>query len=186
MSTLQEKYNKEVIPAMMEKFGYKSKMAVPKIEKVVINTGFGRQVVSKTGDEQKKFLEFTLKELATISGQKAVLTLAKKAIATYKTRKGMPLGAKVTLRKKKMVDFLERLIGLVLPRTRDFRGINPESIDQHGSITLAIKEHIAFPEIIPEKAKNIFSLEITIQTTAATKEEGLELLRLLGFPMKVA
>ena len=184
MVRLQDKYNTEVIPEMMKKFGYKSRMAVPKIEKVVINTGFGRQITGKSGEEQKKFLEFTLKELAIISGQKSVLTMAKKAIASYKTRKGMPLGAKVTLRRKKMTDFLERLINLVFPRTRDFRGISPESADECGNLTIAIKEHIAFPEIIPEKAKNIFGLEVTVTTTAKTRGEGLELLKLSGFPIK--
>lgn len=184
MLKLQDQYQKEVIPEMMKKFGYKSRMAVPKIEKVVINTGFGKQIAGKTGEDQKKFLDFILKELALISGQKPVLTEAKKAIATFKTRKGMPLGAKVTLRRKKMTDFLERLIHVVLPRTRDFRGINAESADKHGSLTIAVKEHITFPEILPEKAKNIFGLEITITTTAKNREEGVELLKLLGFPIK--
>lgn len=186
MLKLQDQYKKEVIPAMIEKFGYKSLMAVPKIEKVVINTGFGKQIAGKTGDDQKKFLDFILKELALISGQKPVLTEAKKAIATFKTRKGMPLGAKVTLRRKKMTDFLERLIHIVLPRARDFRGINAESADKHGNLTIAIKEHIIFPEILPEKAKNIFGLEITVTTTAKTREEGVELLKLLGFPIKTS
>lgn len=184
MFRLQEKYKKEVIPQMIEKFGYKNNMAVPKIEKVVINTGFGRQITEKTSEEQKKFTNFILEELALIGGQKPILTRAKKAISSFKTREGMPLGVKVTLRRKKMTDFLERLIHFVLPRTRDFRGIPAESTDKDGNLTIAIKEHIAFPEILPERAKDIFGLEITIVTTAKNKEEGLELLRLLGFPIK--
>lgn len=184
MLRLREKYNKEVIPAMMEKFGYKSRMAVPKIEKVVINTGFGREVAAKTGDEQKKFREAVLEDLSLISGQKAVLTKAKKAISTFKTRKNMAIGAKVTLRGPKMNDFLEKLIHVVLPRSRDFRGIEPTSADRQGNLTLAIKEHIAFPEISPEQAKRIFGLEIIVATNAESEEEGLRLLKLLGFPIK--
>jgi len=184
MLRLVAKYQKEVIPKMREKFGYKSDMAVPKIEKVVVNTGFGRQIAGKTSEEQKKFINFLLEELALITGQKAVVTTAKKAIASFKTRKGMPLGAKVTLRGKKMMDFLERVINLTLPRTRDFRGIEQKSVEKEGNLTMAIKEHIAFPEVLPEKAKNIFGLEITVVTTAKSREEGLELLRLLGFPIK--
>lgn len=182
--SLAKKFKKEVIPAMKEKFGYKNDMAVPKIEKTVINTGFGRQISGKTTEEQKKIIDFVLKEFGLISGQRAVKTLAKKSIASFKIREGMPIGVKVTLRRKKMTDFLERLIHLALPRTRDFRGINFGSLDKEGNLTIAIKEHIAFPEILPEKAKNIFGLEITVVTTAKTKEEGLELLRLLGFPIK--
>jgi len=181
---LPEKYKKEVIPAMKEKFGYKNDMAVPKIEKVTVNTSFGRQISGKTGEEQKKIQDFILEELSFICGQRAVLTRAKKAISAFKVRQGMPLGAKVTLRGKKMIDFLERLIHLALPRSRDFQGIEPKSVDKEGNLTLGIKEHIAFPEILPEKAKDIFGLEITVVSSAKTKEEGLELFRLLGFPIK--
>ena len=172
------------MPKMREKFGYKTPMAVPRIEKVVVNTGFGRQVAGKTSEEQKKFSDYILENLTVICGQKGVKTLAKKSIASFKVREKMPLGAKVTLRKKRMADFLERLIHLALPRTRDFKGINSESVDGNGNLTLAVKEHIAFPEILPEKAKNIFGLEITVVTTAKTKKEGLELFKLLGFPVK--
>lgn len=184
MLHLQEKYKKEVIPAMMEKFGYKNAMAVPKIEKVVINTGFGKLITGKTSDEQKKFLNSTLEDLSLITGQRPIITKAKKAIATFKIRKGLPMGAKVLLRKKKMYDFLERLINIALPRSRDFRGITASSFDKKRNLTLAIKEHIAFPEVSPEKSRNIFGLEATIATTAKSREEGIELLKLLGFPIK--
>lgn len=183
ITPLAEKYNTEAVPEMMKKFGYSNKMAVPKIEKVIVNTGFGREVASKTSEEQKKFIDFILQELGLICGLRAVKTLAKKSIASFKIRQGMPIGAKVTLRGKKMTDFLERLIHLALPRTRDFKGIDQKSLDKNGNLTLAIKEHIAFPEILPEKAKNIFGLEITIVTTTKSREEALELFKLLGFPI---
>lgn len=184
MLRLREKYEKEVVPQMMERFGYKNKMAVPKIEKVVINTGFGRQVSGKTADEQKKIIEAILEDLALISGQKPILKKAKKSISGFKIKKGMPVGATVTLRRKRMNDFLERLIHIALPRLRDFRGIEPKSFDKEGNLTIGIKEQIVFPEISPEKVKNIFGLEITIVTTAKKREEGIELLKLLGFPIK--
>jgi len=181
---LTEKFNTEAVPSLIKKFGYKSKMAVPRIEKVVVNTGFGKQIAGKTTEEQKKISDSFLEDLTMICGQKGIKTLAKKSIASFKVREKMPLGAKVTLRGKKMTDFLERLIHLVLPRTRDFKGIDPKSVDGKGNLTLAIKEHIAFPEILPERARNIFGLEITVVTTANNKEEGLELLKLLGFPIR--
>lgn len=184
ITPLLEKYKKEVIPAMIEKFGYKTPMAVPKIEKVVVNSGFGRLVTGRTNDEQKKFADFVVEDISFLCGQHAVKTKAKKAIASFKTREGMVIGAMVTLRGRKMVDFLEKLIHVVLPRTRDFKGINSKAVDRAGNLTIAIKEHIAFPEILPEKAKNIFGLEVTIVTTAKKREEGLELLKLLGFPIK--
>lgn len=180
---LTEKYKSEVIPKMKEKFGLKSSMAVPRIEKVVLNTGFGRDVAGKSGEDQKKTADFTVEDLSLIAGQKAVKTVAKKAIASFKVREGQVLGAKVTLRGRKMNDFLERFIHLTLPRTRDFKGISPKSVDQSGNMTIAIKEHIAFPEVLPEKAKRIFGLEVTVQTDAKSKEKGLELFKLLGFPM---
>jgi large subunit ribosomal protein L5 len=184
ITKLSEKYKKEVIPAMRERFGYKNDMAVPKIEKVVVNTGFGRRISGKTTEEQKKIVDSILEDLSLICGQRAVKTSAKKSISSFKIRKGLPIGAKVTLRGKKMTDFLERLIHLALPRSRDFKGIPPQSVDKEGNLTIAIREHIAFPEILPERAKDIFGLEITVVTTAKTREEGLELLKLLGFPIK--
>ena len=184
MIHLKDKYIKEVIPAMKEKFGYKNEMAVPKIEKVVINVGIGKLISGKPIDEQKKIQETILEEVALISGQRPILTKAKKSISGFKIKRGQPVGVKVTLRKKRMYDFLERLIHITLPRSRDFHGIDPKSVDKEGNLTIGIKEHIAFPEISPEKIKFIFGLEITIVTTAKTREEGLELLKLLGFPIK--
>jgi len=181
---LKEIYQNEVIPKMMEKFGYKNNMAVPKIEKVVVNTGFGKLISDKSSGEQKKISDAILEDLSLICGQRPVLTRAKKSISGFKIREGLPVGAVVTLRGKRMYDFLERLIRIALPRSRDFRGINPESFDRKGNLTLAIEEHIVFPEILPEKVKNIFGFEITIVNSAETHEEGIELLKLLGFPIK--
>ena len=184
MPSLKEKYRKEVIPAMMEKFGYKNIMAVPKIIKVIVNTGFGKLIAGKSSEEQKKIYEPILEDLTLVTGQRPVLRRAKKSIATFKVREGMPLGATVTLRRERMYDFLERLIYIALPRTRDFRGIEPKSLDEKGNLTHGIKEHIVFPEILPEKVKNIFGLEVTVVTTAKNRKEGLELLKLMGFPIK--
>lgn len=184
MLRLKDKYKKEVIPAMMQMFGYKNPMAVPGIEKVVVNTGFGRLIGGKTGDEQKKLPEGILNDLSFICGQKPVLTKAKKSISSFKIRMGMPIGAMVTLRGKKMYDFIERLIYTALPRTRDFRGIEQKSFDKKGNLTVGVKEHIVFPEISPEKSKIIFGLEVVIATTAKKREEGIELLKLMGFPIK--
>lgn len=181
---ITEKYKREVIPFFKEKFGYTNVMAMPKVEKVVINTGFGRLVAGKGGDDQKKIYEAILDDLSLISGQRAVVTRAKKSIASFKLREGMPVGGCVTLRKKKMNDFLERLIHIALPRSRDFRGIDQKSFDKKGNLTISIKENITFPEIMPEKVRNIFGLEVTVVTNAKNKEEGVELLRLLGFPVK--
>lgn len=184
MLKLKEKYVKEVIPQMRKRFGYSNDMAVPKIEKVVLNAGFGRMIGEKTSDEQKKIREAILNDLTLIAGQRAILTKAKKAIAGFKLRQGALIGAIVVLRRKKMSNFLDKLIHVLLPRTRDFRGIESKSIDKTGNLTIAVKEHIVFPEILPEKVKFIFGLEITVATTAKNKEQGLELLKLLGFPIK--
>jgi large subunit ribosomal protein L5 len=184
MVRLKDKFEKEVIPKMMERFGYKNRMAVPRIEKVILNTGFGRLMAGKTSEEQKKIQDAILNDLALISGQRPILTRAKKSISGFKIRKGLPIGAKVTLRKKMMYDFLERLIHIALPRSRDFQGIDPKSFDQNGNLNIGIKEQIAFPEVPPEKTKILFGLEITIATNAKSREEGIELLKLLGFPIK--
>ncbi len=184
MIKLPEKYQKEVIPAMMEKFGYKNPMAVPKITKVIVNTGFGRLISGKTNDEQKKIQKSILYDLTLITGQKLVLKQAKKSISGFKIRQGMPVGAAVVLRKQRMFDFLERLIHITLPRSRDFQGLSLSSINKDGNLTIGIKEHIAFFEILPEKAKIIFGLEITVVTTAKNQEQGVELLRLMGFPIQ--
>lgn len=184
MMNLGEKYKKEVVAKMQEKFGYKNAMAVPKIIKVSVNSGFGRQVAGKTSDEQKKTYEFVVEDLKVICGQKPVLRKAKKSISSFKIREGMVIGSSVTLRGRRMNDFLDRLIHIALPRSRDFRGIDPKSFDIKGNLTIGLKEHIAFPEVSPEKAKNIFGLEITITTNAKKREEGIGLLKLLGFPIK--
>jgi len=184
MEKLQEKYKKEVIPAMMKKFGYKNPMAVPSIKKVAINSSFGKEVAQKTGSEREKIKNLAMQDIALISGQKPKVMKAKKSIAGFKLRQGLEIAVMVTLRKVKMWDFLERLIYLSLPRSRDFKGILPKSIDKRGNLTIGFKEHISFPEIFTEKEKTIFGLEITVATNAKSKEEGLELYKLLGFPMK--
>ena len=184
MLRLQEKYRKQIIPQMIERFGYKNQMQVPKIEKVVLNIGFGKMVSGKGSGENKKIQAFIIQELLTIAGQRPVLTYAKKSVAGFKIRKGVAIGAKITLRGQKMYDFLGRLIHIALPRSRDFQGINQKSIDKSSNLTIGIKEHISFPEILPEKAKQILGFEITIVTTAENREQGIELFRLLGFPIK--
>ena len=184
MTGLKEKYEKEVIPAMMKKFGYKSVMAVPRLEKVVLNTGFGKLITAKSGDDHRKTLEAIVGDMSSIAGQRAMLTRAKQSIAGFKLREGTPIGAKVTLRGAKIYGFLERLIHVVLPRSRDFQGLPLSNVDERGNLAIGIREHIFFPEVSPEKARDIFGLQVTVTTTAKTKEEGLELFRLLGFPIK--
>ena len=177
MIGLREKYIKEAIPAMRGKFGYANPMAVPRIEKVVINAGIGRLREEKERQEVEKYL-------ALITGQHPSPRPAKKAIAAFKTRVGLVVGYKVTLRGRRMFDFLSRLINLGLPRTRDFRGLSVDFFDERGNLTIGIKEHIIFPEIIGEDYRQLFGFEVTVVTTAKTKEEGIELLKLMGFPIK--
>ena len=184
MESLKAKYNKEVVPAMMKKFGYKNKMAVPSIKKVVINSSFGKAVVGKAAGEREKIQNLIMQDLSLIAGQKTNLVKSKKSIAGFKLREGLEIAAFVTLRKQRMWDLLERLIYLSLPRSRDFKGLNPNSVDKNGNLSIGFKEHIFFPEIFTEKEKTIFGLEITVVTNAKNKEEGLELYKLLGFPMK--
>lgn len=185
MIDIKEKFKKEAIPAMKEKFGYKNIMAIPKIEKVVINSGFGKLITaSKSTDETKKITKAISDGITEICGQRPALTKAKNSIAGFKLREGMVVGARVTLRGQKMYDFLEKVINVALPRSRDFQGLNPKSVDGGGNFTFAVKEHIIFPEIAPEDAKIIFGFEVTVVTTAKNKEEGLELLKLVGFPFK--
>jgi len=184
METLQEKYIKKAVPAMQEKFGLKNVMAVPKIQKVVINTSFGKIITPKTSDEQKKTTASVQEGIALISGQKPVITTAKKSISTFKLRQGMPIGAKVVLRGKRMYDFLERMIAIAIPRVRDFRGISLKGFDKNGNLTLGFREHTVFPEISPEKAKIIFGFEVTVATSARNREKGIELLRAMDFPLK--
>ncbi len=185
MEKLQQKYNKEIIPALQKSFGYKNPMAVPRITKVTLNSSFGKNTVSKTSGEREKVQNFILSDLALISGQRPKLVKSKKSIAGFKLREGLEIAAMVTLRKQKMWDFLERFIYLSLPRSRDFQGLNPKSIDQRGNMNIGFREHISFPEIFIEKEKMIFGLEVTISTNAKNKAEGEELFRLLGLPLKV-
>ncbi|MFH1451070.1 MAG: 50S ribosomal protein L5 [bacterium] len=182
--SLKEKYQKEVIPEMRKEFGYPSVMAVPRIEKVVVNTGFGKLISGKSGEESKKVYNGIIDDLATIVGQRPVVTRAKKSIASFKLREGMPVGACVTLRRMKMYDFLDRMIHISLPRARDFRGIDQKAFDKKGNLTISVRENIIFPEISPERARSIFGFEITIVTTAESREEGIALLKLMGFPLK--
>lgn len=177
MSDLHKKYMKEVTPAMREKFGYKNVMAVPKIEKVVVNCGVGRFRDEKERGEITKYLTL-------ITGQKPASRPAKKAIASFKTRKGLVVGYQITLRGKRMWNFISCLVNIALPRTRDFRGIDSKSFDAHGSLTIGIKEHTVFPEIIGEDYRFLFGMEVTVVTTSKKKEEGIELLKLMGFPIK--
>jgi len=181
---LKEKYQKEVIPAMIQKFGYKSTMAVPKITKVTVNSSFGKQVATKTGSEREKIQEAIAQDLALITGQRPKLVKSKKSIAGFKLREGIEIAAMVTLRRQRMWDFLDRLVVLSLPRSRDFKGLEVKSVDNGGSLNIGFKEHINFPEIFTEKEKTIFGLEITVSTNAKDHTKGLELFKLLGFPLK--
>ena len=171
MNRLQEKYKKMVVPAMRQHFGYKNDLAVPKIMKVIINTGIGKF------RQEKSVVEEIERELPLIAGQKAVPTQAQKAIASFKTREGQIIGLQTTLRGERMYDFLDRLISLALPRSRDFRGLAATSVDERGNLTIGIKEHIIFPEISHEHVKNIFGLEVCVAVNAKTMEEGLELFK---------
>jgi large subunit ribosomal protein L5 len=173
---LKETYTDHVMKAMMEKFNYKNFMEIPKIEKVIINMGLG-DVKDNT-----KLLEVAVEELAQISGQKPVVTKAKKSVANFKVREGMSVGAKVTLRGKRMYEFLDKLFNIALPRVRDFRGVNPNSFDGRGNYTLGIKEQLIFPEINYDQVEKVRGMDIVFVTTADTDEEARELLKLLGMP----
>ncbi len=173
---LKAKYNAEIAPALMQKFGYKSVMQIPRIEKVVVNCGCGE------ARDNSKVLDSVVNDLATITGQKPIITKAKKSVANFKLREGMPIGAKVTLRQDKMWEFLDRLFNVALPRVRDFRGINPNAFDGRGNYALGLKEQLIFPEIEYDKIDKIRGMDIVICTTAKTDEEAKELLTLLGAP----
>lgn len=176
MARLKEKYRNDVAPALMEKFQYKSVMQIPKLEKIVINMGLG-----DTKDNAKG-LDAAVSELATISGQKPVVTKARQSVAAFKVRKGMNIGAKVTLRGEKMYEFLDKLLNVALPRVRDFRGVSSKSFDGRGNYAMGIKEQLIFPEIEYDKVDKIRGMDIIFVTTAQTDEEARELLRLLGMP----
>jgi large subunit ribosomal protein L5 len=173
---LKDKYLGEVVPALKQKFTYKSVMQVPKIEKICINKGMGIAV------SDKKLIDVALEEITTISGQKAVSTKSKKAISNFKLRENMPIGVRVTLRGDKMYEFLDRLVNIALPRVRDFRGVSAKGFDGRGNYTLGVKEQIIFPEISIDKVSKISGMDITFVTTAKTDEESFELLKALGMP----
>ena len=176
MSTIKKLYTEEVAPALFKKFEYKSVMQIPKVEKIVINIGLGE------AKDNPKVIEAAANDLAIITGQKAVVTMAKKSIANFKLRQGMNIGVKVTLRGEKMYEFIDRLFNVALPRVRDFRGINPNAFDGRGNYTLGIKEQLIFPEIEYDKIDKIRGMDIVFVTTAKTDEEGRELLTLMGAP----
>ncbi len=176
MSRLKDTYKNEIVDAMMKKFGYKNELQVPKLDKIVINMGVGE------AKDNAKVLDSAVRDLEIISGQKAVLTRAKKSVANFKIREGLAIGCKVTLRGEKMYEFLDRLVNLSLPRVRDFRGVNPNSFDGRGNYALGIKEQIIFPEIEYDKVDKVRGMDIIIVTTANTDEEARELLRLFNMP----
>ena len=178
MNRLQERYTNEITKNLMKKFGYESTMQIPKMEKIVINIGVGDAV------NNSKFLEEAVEELTLISGQKPIVTTAKKSIAGFKVREGQAIGCKVTLRGERMYEFADRLINLALPRVRDFRGVNQNSFDGRGNYALGIKEQIIFPEIEYDKIDKVRGMDVIITTTAKTDEEARELLRLFNMPFK--
>ena len=178
MSRLKEKYDAEVVPAMMKEFGYKSIMSVPKIEKVTLNMGLGEAI------QNIKILDSGVEELAMIAGQRTVVTKARRSIAGFKLRQGMPIGSMVTLRREKMYVFLDKLFNVALPRVRDFRGLSDKSFDGRSNYTIGIKEHIIFPEIDYDKVDKMKGLNITIVTTGKTDAEGLYMLKHLGMPLR--
>ncbi|MCK8061524.1 MULTISPECIES: 50S ribosomal protein L5 [unclassified Fusibacter] len=176
MARLKQKYADKVKPALVEKFGYENVMEIPKIEKVVINMGLGQ------GKENQKYIQAAVEELATITGQKPVVTKAKKSVANFKVREGMAIGAKVTLRGNQMYEFLDRFISVALPRVRDFRGVNANSFDGRGNYTLGVKEQLIFPEIEYDNVDAVRGMDISFVTTAKTDEEAKELLAQMGMP----
>ena len=176
MNRLQEQYNSEIVPAMISKIGYKNVMQVPKLSKIVVNMGIGE------AKDNAKLLESAAADMTIITGQKPIITKAKKSIANFKIREGMSIGCKVTLRGSKMYDFADRLINLALPRVRDFRGVNPNSFDGRGNYALGLKEQLIFPEIEYDKIDKVRGMDVIFVTTAQTDEEARELIRLFGMP----
>ncbi len=178
MARLQDHYKESVIPALIEKFGYKSVMEVPRIEKITLNMGVGEA----TGD--KKILQNAVGDMVKIAGQQPVVTLARKSVAGFKIREGWPIGCKVTLRSERMYEFLDRLVNIAIPRIRDFRGLNPKSFDGRGNYSMGVKEQIIFPEVDYDKIDALRGMDITITTTAGSDEEGKALLEGFNFPFK--
>ena len=175
---LKETYRRDVVPALMKEFGYRNPMQVPRLDRIVLNVGMGEAI------QNVKLLESAAAELGVIAGQRPVVTKAKKAIAGFKLRQGMPIGAKVTLRSDHMYEFLDRLVSIALPRIRDFRGVSPKAFDGRGNYTLGLKEQLIFPEIKYDAVASIHGMDITIVTTAKTNDEGKALLRQLGMPFR--
>lgn len=178
MARLHDQYKAEIVPKLKEKFGYRNVMQVPRLSKVVVNMGLGDAI------ENVKVIETAADEISIITGQKPVVTKARKSIANFKLREGVPIGVMVTLRRDQMYHFLDKLIAIALPRVRDFKGVSPKGFDGRGNYTLGIKEQIMFPEVNYDKIDKIRGMNITIVTTARTDEEGLELLRLMGMPFR--
>ena len=178
MARLQDRYKAEIVPRLKEKFGYRNVMQVPRLSKVVVNMGLGDAI------ENVKVIETAAAEISIITGQKPVVTKARKSIANFKLREGVPIGVMVTLRRNQMYHFLDKLIAIALPRVRDFKGVSPRGFDGRGNYTLGIKEQIMFPEVNYDKIDKIRGMNITIVTTARSDEEGLELLRLMGIPFR--
>lgn len=178
MPRLKEIYQEQVVPALMKRFNYRNRMEVPRLDKIVINMGLGEAI------QNVKILDSAVQELTLITGQKAVITKAKKSIAQFKLRAGMPIGVKVTLRKDRMYEFFNRLVNIALPRVRDFKGVSSKSFDGRGNFALGVKEQLIFPEIHYDKIDKVKGMNIVITTTAKTDEEGKELLRLLGMPFR--
>jgi large subunit ribosomal protein L5 len=179
--SLKTRYQKEVIPGMKAKFGYQNVLAIPKMLKATLNVGISRAI----NEKDSRYSEVVKDTLIKISGQKPVEILAKKSISGFKIREGLLVGMKVTLRGQRMYDFLDKFVNAVLPRTRDFRGLSPDLIDQRGNLSIGMREHLVFPEIKTEDVQKIHGLQITVTTNAKNKEEGLELFKLLGFPFKL-
>jgi len=173
---LKQQYDDRIVAAMTEKFGYKNRLEVPRLDKITLNMGVGE------ASQDKKKVQTAAEEMALIAGQKPVITIAKKSIAQFKLREGMPIGCKVTLRRERMYEFLDRLVTIAMPRIRDFRGLNPKSFDGRGNYAMGLKEQIVFPEISYDKIEKVRGMDIIVTTTANTDDEARELLRLFGFP----
>jgi large subunit ribosomal protein L5 len=179
VARLRKDYDERIVPAMTEKFGYKNRMEVPRLEKIVINMGVGEAT------QDKKKVETAAAEMELIAGQKPVITKAKKSIAQFKLREGMPIGVKVTLRRERMYEFLDRLVTVALPRVRDFRGLNPRSFDGRGNYAMGLKEQIVFPEINYDRIEKVRGMDVIVTTSAKTDDEARELLRLFNFPFPI-
>lgn len=177
MKSLKEKYNKEVVPEMKKKFGLKNNFQVPRIEKVVVNTGIGKFI------KDSNMIKDVVQSMTEITGQKPMLAKARLSIAGFKIREGQEVGVKVTLRGRRMWDFLDRLVGAAIPRVRDFQGIKESAVDSDGNLNIGIKEHVIFPEILPENVKHMVSFQVTVVTSVKNREKGMELFRLLKFPI---